>query len=280
MKNTEFKFKVNDGTELFAYEWRPKSNRPLGVILLVHGLGEHGGRYADWANKFTQTGFAFMTFDQRGHGNSPGRRGHASSYDILLDDIECFRKESLKRMPDLPVFLYGHSLGGNLVLNYVLRRRPKFAGVIVTSPWLRLAVEPPAFIKAFARFLCILWPTLSISSGLGSNALSHDSSVVKTYQVDSLVHKRISVSLFTAMDQAGRWAMENAVQFNLPLLLMHGGGDRITSLEATKEFAGCVTKECSLKTWPGLFHELHNELEKDEIFAYIINWLNHIPAEE
>lgn len=123
----------------------------------------------------------------------------------------------------------------------------------------------------------VLWPTLSISNRLRSNALSHDPSVVNTYQVDSLVHKKISISLFTAIDQAGGWAMENAVQFNLPLLLMHGGGDRITSPEASKEFAGSVTKECSLKTWPGLFHELHNEFEKDVIFDYIINWLNQVP---
>lgn len=273
MKHTEFEFRTNDGAELFAREWQPEDIRLRGVIILLHGLGEYSGRYANMALKFTQAGYILSTYDQRGHGNSPGRRGHTPSYEILLDDIDCFRRESLKRFPDLPAFLYGHSMGGNLVLNYVIRRRPKFSGVIVTGPWLKLTVQLPALIRAFLRFLSKLWPTFSLSNGLELNALSHDPSVLKAYELDPLVHKKISVRLFTAMDQAGRWAMKNAVQFNLPLLLMHGGGDRITSPEASMGFAACVQKDCTLKIWQDLYHELHNEIEKEEIIAFIINWL-------
>jgi len=273
LKYTESEFRINDGAVLYAREWQPESNL-RGVICLVHGLGEHSGRYANMAQKLTQAGYVLSTFDQRGHGKSLGRRGHTPSYETLLDDIHFFRSESLRRFPNLPMFLYGHSLGGNLVLNYVLRRQPRFTGVIVTSPWLKLTVEPPALLRAFAIFLNKLWPTFSLPSGLDLNALSRDLNVVYAYKVDPLVHNRISVRLFVAMDQAGRWAMENAAQFNLPLLLMHGGGDRITSSEATKRFAIHVQKDCTPKIWQGLFHELHNEPEKEEIFDYIINWLN------
>lgn len=273
LKYTEFEFRTNDGADLFAREWQPEDIQLRGVIILLHGLGEHSGRYANMALKFTQAGYILSTYDQRGHGNSPGRRGHTPSYEILLDDIDCFRQQTLKRFPDLPAFLYGHSMGGNLVLNYVIRRLPKFSGVIVTGPWLKLTVQLPAFIRAFVRFLSKLWPTFSLSNGLELNALSHDPSVVKAYELDPLVHKKISVRLFTAMDQAGRWAMKNVVQFNLPLLLMHGGGDRITSPEASVRFAGCVQKDCTLKIWQDLYHELHNEIEKEEIIAFIINWL-------
>lgn len=272
MKYTEFKFSINDGAVLFAREWQPEGEL-RGVICLVHGLGEHSGRYANVALKLTQAGYVLLSYDQRGHGKSLGRRGYTSSYETLLDDIDCFKRESLRRFPDLPIFLYGHSLGGNLVLNYVLRRQPEFAGVIVTSPWLKLTVELPELLRRFARFLNKLWPTLSLFSGLELEALSRDLSVVDAYKVDPLVHKRISIRLFVTMDQAGRWAMENAAQFNLPLLLMHGGGDRITSSEATKRFATQVHKDCTTKIWQGLFHELHNEPEKEEILAYIIDWL-------
>ena len=275
LKYTEFEFRIHSEDVLYGREWQPES-KIRGVICLVHGLGEHSGRYVNMAENLTQAGYVLLTFDQRGHGKSLGRRGHTPSYEILLDDIDFFRHESLRRFPNLPMFLYGHSLGGNLVLNYALRRRPRFAGVIVTSPWLKLAVELPVLLRTFLEFLNNLWPTFSLPSGLDLNALSRDLSVVDAYKVDPLVHNRISIRLFVTMDQAGRWAMENADQFNLPLLLMHGGDDRITSSEASKRFATHVPKDCTLKIWQGLFHELHNEPEKEEVLGYIINWLNSI----
>jgi len=272
VKYTEFEFSVEGGAVLYAKEWQP-ATKSRGVICLIHGVGEHSGRYVNMAQYLTQAGYVLLAFDQRGHGKSLGRRGYTPSYDTLLDDIECFRRESIKRFPDLPAFLYGHSLGGNLVLNYVLHRRPEFAGVIVTSPWLKLAVEPPRLLRGFLRFLDKLWPTFSLPSGLDLTALSRDLDVVKAYKADPLVHNRISIRLFVTMDYAGRWALENAAQFDLPLLLMHGVGDRITSSEATKQFAVHVPMDCTLKLWQGLFHELHNEPEKDQVLAYIINWL-------
>ncbi|KGK86528.1 lysophospholipase [Desulfosporosinus sp. HMP52] len=273
MKYTEFEFRTNDGTELFAREWQPISSKLRGVVFLVHGLGEHSGRYANLAQKLTQAGFALSAFDLRGHGKSQGRRGHSPSIERLLDDITCFKNECSKRLPGLPSFLYGHSLGGNLVLNYVLRRQPQFSGVVVTSPWLKLAVEPPALVKLFVRFLSKLWPTFTFSGGLLIDALSHDPEVIIAYQEDPYVHNKISLGLFTAMDCAGLWAIKNADQFNLPLLLMHGGGDKITSPEGSKEFAAFVPKNCMLKIWRDLYHELHNEPSKEEILTYVINWL-------
>ncbi|WP_042333659.1 alpha/beta hydrolase [Desulfosporosinus meridiei] len=273
MKYTEFEFKTNDGTKLFAREWQPVSSRLRGVVFLVHGLGEHSGRYANLALKLTQAGVALSAFDQRGHGKSQGQRGHSPSFDRLLDDITCFKNERSKCLPGLPSFLYGHSLGGNLVLNYVLRRQPQFSGVVVTSPWLKLGVEPPTLLRVLVRFLSKLWPTFTISSGLLLDALSHDPKVIKAYQEDPYIHNKISLGLLTAMDCAGLWAIKNANQFNLPLLLMHGGGDKITSPEGSKEFAASVPENCTLKIWRDLFHELHNEPSKEEILNYVINWL-------
>lgn len=272
MKYTEFEFNINEGSVLYAREWQPESEL-RGVICLVHGLGEHSGRYANLALALNRAGYVVLTYDQRGHGKSSGQRGHTPSYETLLDDINCFSRKSLQLFPSLPMFLYGHSLGGNLVLNYVLRRQPKFAGVIVTSPWLRLTVEPSLLLRQLASFLNKLWPTFSMSSGLELNALSRDPIVVDTYNVDPYVHDRISVRLFVTVNQAGHWAIDNATQFNMPLLLMHGGGDRITSVEATMLFASNVKKDHTLKIYPGLYHELHHEPEKEEIASDLINWL-------
>ncbi|HBV88783.1 MAG TPA: lysophospholipase [Desulfosporosinus sp.] len=272
VKYTEFEFSVDGGTVLYAKEWQP-ATKSRGVICLIHGLGEHSGRYVNMAQYLTQAGYVLLAYDQRGHGKSLGRRGYTPFYDTLLDDIDRFRRESIKRFPGLPTFLYGHSLGGNLVLNYVLRRRPEFAGVIVTSPWLKLTVEPPRLLIALLRLLNRLWPTFSLPSGLDLKALSRDLNVVDAYKADPLVHNRISIRLFVTMDHAGRWALKNAAKFDLPLLLMHGEADRITSSEASKQFAGQVPMDCTLKLWQGLYHELHNEPEKDEVLAYIVKWL-------
>ncbi len=144
MKHNEFKFRTFDGLQLFGQSWQPE-DQPRAVICLVHGMGEHSGRYGHVADRLTQACYSVFAFDLRGHGKSPGPRGHTPSYEALLNDVNFFLNEVDKNFPELPLFLYGHSLGGNLVLNYVISRQPKLKGVIVTGPWLRLAFEPPRF---------------------------------------------------------------------------------------------------------------------------------------
>ena len=272
MKYMEFKFKTDDGSILYAREWRPESE-VRGVICLIHGLGDHSERYPYLAMALTQEGYTLLSYDQRGHGQSLGQRGDVPSYESLLDDIDSFGRESSRRFPNLPLFLYGHSLGGNLVLNYVLRRKSDFVGVIATSPWLRLAFEPSWLQVKLALVMNKLWPSFSQSNSLVPSALSHDIAVVEAYRVDPLVHNQISARLFMSAYQAGLWAIENAVLFDKPLLLMHGGDDHITSVAATAQFVKQAPQDCTLKIWPGLYHELHNELEKVEIMSYLINWL-------
>ena len=278
MKYTEFQFKTNDESLLFAREWQPESD-PRGVICLIHGLGEHSGRYAYLAKVLTLEGYTLLAYDQRGHGQSLGQRGHAPSYESLLDDIDSFGRESSRRFPNLPLFLYGHSLGGNLVLNYVLRRKSKFVGVIATSPWLRLAFEPSDLKVKLALVMNKIWPSFSQFNDLDLRALSHDITIIDAYRVDPFVHNKISARLFFSVYQAGLWAIENAALFDTPLLLMHGGDDHITSAEATKQFAKQVQQDCTLKIWEGLYHELHNELEKEEIMIYLTNWLKSKTSE-
>jgi len=274
MRHNEFKFKTFDGLQLFGQSWQPE-NHPKAVICLVHGMGEHSRRYVHVADRLTKAGYAIFTFDLRGHGKSSGPRGHIPSYEALMQDISFLLEAANKQFPQIPSFLYGHSLGGNLVLNYVLRRQVQLKGVIVTGPWLRLAFEPSAFKIILGKMMNKIWPSFSQSSGLDINALSHDPEVVHAYENDPLVHDHISARMFIGIYQAGQWALEHASEFSLPLLLMHGGDDKITSCKASCEFAKKLidSKNCTFKLWEGLYHEIHNEPEKKEVFKFLIDWL-------
>jgi len=183
MKHSKFKFKTFDGLQLFARSWQPEA-KPRAVICLIHGMGEHSGRYTHVADQLTQTGYTLLSFDLRGHGQSQGPRGHTPSYEALLNDINSLLNEADKNFPELPRFLYGHSLGGNLVLNYVLHRQPKLKGVIVTDPWLRLAFEPPRFKIILAQITNYIWPSFSQKNGLDTKTLSRDPEVVHAYEND------------------------------------------------------------------------------------------------
>jgi len=152
MDEKQFELLSDDGMALFAREWKPEG-KMNGVICIVHGLGEHSGRYKKFAKTFIVNGYLVIGFDLRGHGRSCGKRGHVDSYDILMNDINCLVNKAFELYPDSPCFLYGHSMGGNLVLNYVLRRRPEVAGVIASAPWLILTSPPTkALLKSPAYY--------------------------------------------------------------------------------------------------------------------------------
>lgn len=272
MEYSEYQLKTKDGLELFACEWKPDCDI-RGIICLVHGLGEHCGRYGGLASYLNHKKFAVTGFDLRGHGRSPGVRGHIGSYSAVLEDISLLESEVSKRYPGEPRFLYGHSLGGNPVLNYALRCPTGFSGIIATSPWLQLSFAP-AVLKVCMGFLMSgVWPSFSQSNNLDTLALSHDAEIVKNYIGDPLNHGFISARTFASMHRAGLWALKHAEEFTLPLLLMHGSDDRITSPEASRRFAGLVPENCTLKIWEGLYHELHNEPQKQEVFDFIAGWL-------
>jgi alpha-beta hydrolase superfamily lysophospholipase len=258
---------------MYTKGWGPEK-KPKAVICLMHGLGEHIGRYKHVGEALTQAGYALLGFDLRGHGNSAGPRGHSPSYEALMDDIAAFLDQAAERFPKLPYFLYGHSLGGNLVLNYTLRRKPKLAGVIATGPWLKLAFEPPAMKVKLGRVMDKIAPGFTQASGLETAALSHDPKVVRAYEKDPLVHDKISARLFVAIYESGQWALAHAAKFPLPLLLMHGSADRLCSAEATRQFAKTAGKNVTLDVWEGWYHEIHNEPEQSKVFKVMTKWLD------
>ncbi|HBV98420.1 MAG: hypothetical protein JL50_20285 [Peptococcaceae bacterium BICA1-7] len=273
MKLSLFQWTTRDGLQLQAREWVHDTKKPRAVVCLVHGYAEHSARYEHMAAEMTRSGLNLMTFDLRGHGRSGGKRGHTPSYEAMMDDISLLLDEASRRYPGLPLFLYGHSMGGNLVLNYTLRRRPEIQGVVASSPWLSLTRQPPGIVVLLARIFSKIIPSATIKIKLDASGLSHDQEVVSAYINDPYVFNEISFKLFTGIYDSGRWAVDFAYMFPLPLLIFHGDSDPITSPEASKQFAATVPGKCTLKIWKGLFHETHNELKKQEVITFVKGWM-------
>lgn len=268
----EREIKAADGTVLFARAWNPTTT-PKGVVGIVHGLGEHSGRYASVAKSFVEAGYSVVAYDQRGHGRTGGS---LPSFETLLGEVEQL-VDQMHVQSGAPRYLFGQSLGGTLVLNYALRHklnnnRP-LTGAIASSPLLTTTIPPPRWKTTIAKWIVKLWPGFELSNGLDPNQLSHDPVEVAKYKNDPLVHSRISAILGLSMLEAGQWALHHAGELKLPLLLMHGTADQITSADASREFASKAGEQCSLKLWNGMFHELHFETERDTIAEYLLSWM-------
>jgi alpha-beta hydrolase superfamily lysophospholipase len=266
-----------EGLALLARHW-PAAGTPRGVLALVHGQGEHAGRYDHLARWYNARGLAVLGYDQQGYGESAGIRGHVRSYDALLDDVGLLLDEAHARYRGVPLFLYGHSMGGNIVLNYVLRRHPALHGAVATGPWIRLAFQPPWLKVTAGRLLARLRPSLTLPTNLAAEFLSHDKAVVDAYRRDPLVHDQVSTGAGIALLESATWLDRYEGGTALPLLLQHGGADRITSAPATAALAKRISGDVTYREWPGLYHEIHNEVEQEEVFAFTLAWLErHLP---
>ena len=295
-------FIVRDGENLALYEWPldawaeemgDDAPPPRGVVLLVHGLGEHASRYVHVARQLMDWGFAVRAYDQRGHGESGGARGVLPCESALLDDLaevvddtrlRCLRLPHLVNISDpseqqLPLILLGHSLGGLVVGRFVALNMRPVDGVVMCSPALDAGLSRAqkcllALTPGFAR-------RFSVGNGLDSRYLSHDARVVKAYLSDPLVHDRISASLGRFIAAAGPATLAAAARWNTPTLLMYAGADRLVRPEGSRQFAqtadesphvraGTVTARC----FDGLYHELFNELQPAEVFDTLRVWLD------
>jgi alpha-beta hydrolase superfamily lysophospholipase len=277
--HTEYNWKSHDELEIFAQSWQPSEQKPKAIINLVHGLGEHSGRYDEWAGFFVDEGYAVLALDYRGHGKSGGKRGHADEYMSYMRDVGLLLSKSEELFPGIPIVLYGHSLGGNLVINYAIRFNPSILALIATSPWLRLAFEPPRIKLMLASLVRSIFPSMLNSTGIPASQLAHDPEVAKKYTRDPLVHGKISVNALFAINHAGREAIGNAGRINVPFLLIHGSEDLLTSCKASQELAQKGNDKLTFRLWNDGYHELHNEAFKKELFRFIIQWLGEQSAQ-
>ena len=274
MNHFETKWKARDGLDIFAQGWDPAVVQPKAVVCLVHGLGEHSSRYADVAEAFGRKGFVLFAADLRGHGRSGGARGYVSSIEDFMQDLDTLLEQARARYPDLPLILYGHSLGGILVLYYSLKYKPNVKGVIATSSGFHTALEQQPVKMAAVRVLGSLMPRVTLPSGLETAALSRDEIVVTAYRNDPLVHNEIALGFGRIMLGVMQWTLVHASEFPLPLLLLHGKSDRIAFASGSVEFANSVKNKCTLMLWGDACHELHNEPERNEVFKTMMIWMD------
>jgi alpha-beta hydrolase superfamily lysophospholipase len=277
MSRIEHELKTTDGLRLRAQAWLPEG-APRAVLVLNHGQGDWSDRYAHVGAALNQGGYAVYTYDLRGHGQSQGQRGHTPSHAHLLDDLQLALDWAGGANPGRKLFLFGHSMGGQITLNYALRRRSAAVGAVVTSPWLRLALKTPAWVDGLGRALQAVAPTFSQSNQIRSGEVdmrSHDLALLNAIHDPAQEHGLISVREFFASREAGEYALAHAPDFRLPLLLLCGGDDPIASTPASQEFFDrCGAADKTYKSYPGMFHEVLNEVDRATVFADIRAWLD------
>lgn len=273
----EKQLKTRDGLRLATYSWTAAAEAPIkAVIVLTHGHGEYASKYGHVAQAFTAGGYAVLAYDLRGHGRSGGPRGHAPRYEALLSDLHAVHDEAGHQFPGRPVFLYGHSLGGQITLNYALERRPAAAGVVVSAPWLKLVYRPPAWKMTLAQVLANVVPGFTQETGLDTAIpMTHDVALLAAYPDQHLSHAKMSARLGMDALHQGEALLARAGQFSLPLLVLHGGADGVFKPETSQAFvdqAASADKACQV--FPGLYHEIHNEVEREHVFRDVLAWLD------
>ncbi|MCB9257676.1 MAG: lysophospholipase [Chitinophagales bacterium] len=273
MIHESFNWKQNE-TEFFGQVW--KIDHAKGIVALVHGMGEHSGRYGDFvAPQLNQAGYSVIAFDQYGHGKTKGKRGHCPSYEAVLDSVDMLLVQAKDRLgSELPLFLYGHSMGGNVVANYIIKRNTKLRAAVISSAMFRLSFSPPAWKMAAAKVMKNIYPAFQESTGLDAKAISRDLEAVKKYENDPLVHDKITVNFSLPFFEAGEFAIANASQIKVPAILIHGTADALTDYKGSEAFAANAGAKAVLKLYEGGYHELHNEPNKEEVLGDVIAWLN------
>lgn len=276
--NTESRlstFVASDGDRVVIQDWPLEPDVPLrGVVIVVHGLGEHAGRYERVAEHLNAWGFAVRGYDQCGHGESGGARGSLPTDTRLLDDLADIIDSTRARMSKgTPLILLGHSMGGLVVGRFVsLNLRPVDA-LIMSSPALDAGMN--AFQKFLVSLLPRLSPNLRVGNGVKPQFISHDPAVVAAYKADPMVHDRISARLARFIADAGPQTLARAAHWKVPTLLMYAGDDRLLNPQGSRRFAaaapkGVVTSVC----FDDLYHEIFNELDAGPVFAELKRWLD------
>jgi alpha-beta hydrolase superfamily lysophospholipase len=271
--------RTSDALDLVWQSWKPPT--PGGVIVIVHGLAEHGGRYRETAEFLADNGWAVYACDLRAHGLSPNPpkagRVHVDRFTDYFRDVEAMTGLARGEYPELPLFILGHSMGGLISIRYVLERPEGLAGAIISSPALGThpAFKPPAFLRILVRVLSFLAPRVRVDSELDTDAISRDPDVVKAYREDPLISEKISARWYSEILKSMKRAHQAAGSLRVPMLLMQSGEDRLVDPAAPGRWAEAAPPALVERvTWDGLYHEMLNEPEKDRVRARILEWLD------
>lgn len=275
MSRQEYAFLARDGLTLQTYAWSPVG-RPRAAVVLTHGHGEYASKYEHVGQMFAAAGVALLAYDLRGHGRSGGPRGHSPKYEALLSDLQRVMGRADTLFPEAPRFLYGHSFGGQITLEYVLQRRPLVSGVIVSGPWLRLTYAPPAWRVMLARGMAGVWPSFTQDTGLEQAVpMTHDTELMARYPDPHLAHGKITARLGMDAMTAGEDILKRAAEITTPLLVLHGEQDGVFDPDVSRQlFERVATHDKALCVYPGMYHEIHNEIDREQVFKDVLSWID------
>lgn len=248
---------------------------PIGVVLLTHGLGEHSGRYEHVIVPLRRRRISVVRWDLRGHGHSTGMRGHAPSLEALLNDVSLMCGFIERQFPGLPRTLWGHSLGGNLVTNWVMRR-PEQAemvrAVVLSAPWFLLADPPSALKERLLRTVARVFPRFVVPARFRARALSRNRRARREYEEDPLIHRQVTARMVVDCHDAALWALGRAESMAKPVYAVHGGDDPVTSPEGTRQFC-LAAPRAQFHLLPGGVHEPHNDEGWQPVLSSLVDWL-------
>lgn len=273
-------FHLGPDRMLMGYEWRGEA--PKAIVCLVHGIGEHAGRYDRIGQAFMENAIALVGMDLRGHGLSTGTRGHSAPRESILSDIDRLIEYTMDEYPGLQIFLYGHSMGGNIALDY--RRRGKHRiipqGYIITSPWIILRRKIPRYLYLFSEMMAKVKPDFLMNSDIKDETLGNKD-IIQKQDNPHLRHGRISVKTALEGIETGKALLNNRLEIRgegplKPFLLMQGSADMICDPEGSRILAESEKELCTYIEWEGYYHEIHNGSPTADGMAVIramIDWI-------
>ena len=259
-------------TRLFVRSAR--AAEPRGRLMAVHGLGQHSGRLHHMGACAERLGLDYFALDLRGHGRSPGRRGHISSLDRVLSDIDRIRRRSGSAEVRLPTFLLGHSLGGLIVGRYIQEFGfPGLEGAILVSPFVDVALRPPAWKLRMADLADRLFPSLTLYDEVPPELLYRNASEIDEHRSDPLVHHRLSARLWGEMRRHARTLVDRAGQSRVPLFVQVSGDDRVVDAAAARELADAFAGDTKVAEYEAAYHDLYRDPLADRATSELEAWI-------
>lgn len=272
-QHTEGQFQTTDGLNIHTESWLP-DDATKAIVIIVHGIGEHMGRYRHIAHFLTQQGYAVYGLDHRTHGKSGGEpRVYITNFDQVVADLKQY--VGMIDHPGKRLFIYGHSMGSFISLNYLLKYQLGLAGFISSGCPIMIDTQFPPLVAQIGNLLDAFVPTVPLIP-LELNAISRDPAVVAAYKADPLVHGgRVRVRMAVGYNNALKPLRQRLSELRLPMLILHGGADKIAPVSGSQLlYEKSSSPDKTLKIYPGLYHEIHNEPEQDTVLKDIGNWLD------
>jgi alpha-beta hydrolase superfamily lysophospholipase len=280
MRHYEGEFLGAGALPLYFQSWHP-SQPGRAILVVIHGLGGHCGSFGHVVDRFVASGYIIYGFDLRGHGRSPGQRGYLNRWSEFREDLSCFLDLIRTQEPALPCFLFAHSLGALLALDYSLRNSDQIQGVIALAPALKqVGVSPIRII--LGRILSWLYPRFSLNTGIDLATASRDTAVLNAYANDPLRHGKGTARLATEFLAAKDWVWQHVLELQVPLLMMHGAADGVTSSIASHRFFQQIS--FADKQWceyVDSYHHLYDDLNYQEVLTDVESWLeSHLESDK